>query len=285
MMNNTNMMVNKMNEMGTKLNEVERIVTHSGVFHSDEVACVSLIELALNKELEVLRTRDSKEKIETIENDLVVDVWGGEFDHHTEEKFDDNGHKLSSIGLLYNSYKKEFQESFGIKNSKFMKPLEEVIKLIDNMDNGMESEDILSFYSVIRSFNNSNIAQNDANFRKAVDFMKQYIKNVIEACKLEDTRQNIWEQKEVIGKVVKLKGFVPNWEQRAKEENLNIEFACTFESWAKQYSIQRTRNSQFNLKEIEDLMEGVKFVHPAGFLAKIEEGSENENIEIINDLI
>lgn len=259
-----------------QLQNIGRIVTHSGVFHADEVTVVALVESLLVKELEIIRTRNMSE-VEILDTDLVADVGGGDFDHHIEEKFYGD-HKLSSIGLVFRAFSEEIAQILNVKVDELL-PLEKIVYMIDNIDNGMKSDEILSFGQIIGSFNNSNIAQNDGNFRQAVDFTKVYLQKVYEEIKLQSGRNAIWENKKVIGKVVCLSGFVPDWEARAKKEGLAIEFASTYETWASQYSIQRIKNSVYNLK-ILDGMDGVKFCHPAGFLAKI--GDETPIIEFLN---
>lgn len=259
-----------------ELQNIGRVITHSGVFHADEVTVVALIESLLGKELEVIRTRNLEE-VEILDTDLVADVGGGDFDHHAEEKFYGN-HKLSSIGLVFEAFSNEIAELLEAKVDE-LAPLKKVVYMIDNIDNGMKSDDILSFGQIIGSFNNSNIAHNDVNFRQAVEFTIVYLEKIYDEIKLQSSRNTTWENKKVIGKVVCLSGFVPDWEARAKSEGLEIEFASTYEPWVSQYSIQRVRNSVYDLKVLQG-MDRVKFCHPAGFLAKV--GDETPIIEFLN---
>ena len=59
------------------------IVTHNGICHSDETLAVAVLMLYFNKkgieEIKVIRTR---EITEVPEDSIVVDVFGGELDHH-----------------------------------------------------------------------------------------------------------------------------------------------------------------------------------------------------------
>lgn len=75
------------------------IATHSGPFHADDVFAVGLINLLINEEYEVVRTRDQS-VIDTAEFAIDVggvhDAWSGRFDHHQN---DYTGSK-SSVGLL-----------------------------------------------------------------------------------------------------------------------------------------------------------------------------------------
>ena len=250
----------------SKIKKIRRVITHSGVFHSDEVFCVALFEKVLERELEVLRTRDGKDSIESFDGDITVDVHGGAYDHHIEEKINTEGHKLSSIGLIFQEFQTEIAEILKVKIDE-LSLLKNIINMIDNIDNGSKSEEILSFGQVIGMFNNSNIAKNDGNFRQAVNFSKTYLEKVFEEIKLQSSRNATWENKKNIGKVVCLDAFVPDWEVRAKKENLDVEFASTYEPWSSQYSIQRIISSVYDLKQMEGI-EGVTFCHPAGFLLK-----------------
>lgn len=266
----------------TTLNNITRIITHSGVFHADEVACVALVELAKGAEVKVLRTRD--QEIETnIATDLVVDVFGGEFDHHTEEKLDRFGNKLSSIGLLWAGYKSEFMELLEL-NQTLVRPLETIIQQLDKMDNGEKADNVLAFNLVIGAFNAPDIGNNDGNFRQAVDFMKVYLQQAIVNCKLLQLQYDkSWSNKQINGKVVVLPSFVPDWENRAAQEDLDVQFACTFEPWANQNSVQRTRNCTLDLNTLD--VQGVSFTHKAGFLAKVSVDATPRYLDELNKLI
>ena len=58
---------------------ISSVGVHSGTFHADEVTCVALIELGMEKSIEVIRSRDPEELKKT---DVCIDVGEGLLDHH-----------------------------------------------------------------------------------------------------------------------------------------------------------------------------------------------------------
>ena len=80
------------------------IGTHSGIFHADEVVAISLLHLYYQDEsIAIVRTRDSKELLKC---DLLVDIGGGELDHHQPggNGSRQNGVKYASAGLVWKKY-------------------------------------------------------------------------------------------------------------------------------------------------------------------------------------
>lgn len=121
----------------------KKIITHSGVFHTDDVFAVTTLALLLDKrgeEYEIIRTRDL-EIIET--GDFVVDVgWvydteKNRFDHHQEGGAGErkNGIPYSSFGLVWKEYGEELCGSSEVANiieKRFCYP-------VDSADNAVET--------------------------------------------------------------------------------------------------------------------------------------------------
>ncbi len=88
---------------------MKTVVTHNGVFHSDDVFAVATLQLLHGVEnLEIVRTRD---EVVIAKADIVVDV-GGEydvnrqrFDHHQNATpVRDNGISYAAFGLVWRTY-------------------------------------------------------------------------------------------------------------------------------------------------------------------------------------
>jgi len=118
---------------------IERIVTHSGPFHADDVFAVALIEKAEMATLQVMRTRD-KNILEAGKADphtILVDVGGeynpsqGLFDHHFVGSPVENGVPLASAGMVLNWYGHHTSEGW----------LVDVVRNIDATDNGVKVPD------------------------------------------------------------------------------------------------------------------------------------------------
>lgn len=63
----------------TKLSEQAIVVTHGGIFHSDEVLATVILSKVLG-DITVLRTFKVPEELD--EKVIVYDIGFGEFDHH-----------------------------------------------------------------------------------------------------------------------------------------------------------------------------------------------------------
>lgn len=114
-----------------------RIVTHNSKFHADDIFAVATLQLALNRDIEVVRSRD----IEVIKTgDFVVDVGGvydqtrNLFDHHQEGGAGkrDNGIPYASFGLVWKKYGEIICENKDIAEDIDR----ELVQTIDATDNG-----------------------------------------------------------------------------------------------------------------------------------------------------
>lgn len=81
-----------------------KLGTHNGSFHADDV-CAYVILSELYESTDLIRSRD-----EAVLNDLdlVFDVGGGKFDHHSKEKvYRNSGIPYAAAGLVWRHYGKE----------------------------------------------------------------------------------------------------------------------------------------------------------------------------------
>lgn len=117
---------------------MQKVITHSGSFHADDVFAVATLQLHFGVEnIEVIRTRD-EEVIAT--GDIVVDVGGvfdparGRFDHHQNgAPVRDNGIPLSALGMIWNEYGEELSGSPEVAREIERK----LVVPIDAVDNGV----------------------------------------------------------------------------------------------------------------------------------------------------
>ncbi|QQE79819.1 MYG1 family protein [Alicyclobacillus sp. SO9] len=81
-----------------------KLGTHNGTFHADDVlAYVILSELFKDAELTRSRDKDTLLKL-----DIVFDVGGGQFDHHTKDKeFRTSGIPFAAAGLIWRQFGKD----------------------------------------------------------------------------------------------------------------------------------------------------------------------------------
>ena len=134
-------------------------ITHSGLFHADEVMSTVLLSKIL-PEIRLCRTFKVPEDIR--EDVIVYDIGGGAFDHHQKgfSEARENGIKFSSFGLLWRKFGMDYLR--GLSN---VDDPESVFNLFDNsfvtgidaVDNGQVEHSgdisIMSVSGVISSFN------------------------------------------------------------------------------------------------------------------------------------
>jgi len=164
-------------------------VTHSGVFHADEVMA-SVILKQLYDEIEIKRSRDPKDFKEA---DIVFDVGDGEFDHHGDLKESrENGVPYAACGLIWRAFGSKVikKHAPGLSNVQindiFTSIDRSLIQGIDAIDNGyfMEKSDIhmLTVNQLVKGFNpnwNSNLDA-DEQFIKAIDFCTSIFLNALD---------------------------------------------------------------------------------------------------------
>ena len=132
------------------------VVTHSEMPHPDDTIAITIIDMSACNDckIAVIRTRDPKI---IAKGAIVVDVGGGELDHHSE-KFTlcrKNGIKYASAGLMWEKYGKVVVLNVAVKERKIIDTEalnaivseidEEIMIPIDQNDNGEGGKHIFSF--------------------------------------------------------------------------------------------------------------------------------------------
>ena len=87
-------------EIIKKIKEDGFAYTHDGVYHADDLFCMTLIEYALGEDMynfEFIRTRNLEHPY------FTFDVGGGDFDHHQCDEYRDGEKKgiFASFGKLW----------------------------------------------------------------------------------------------------------------------------------------------------------------------------------------
>jgi uncharacterized UPF0160 family protein len=241
------------------------VVTHEGVFHSDELTAIALLEVAgLN--LKVKRVNHQTD-LSTMDYDLAVDigrVFDGKkhFDHHqggTDGK--------ASAGLVYDA----LVETGMLPE---VRKLRGVIDAIDAIDNGIKQPTADSVTAIISRFNADDIysAEQYDKFFEAVDFIEDYIiipllkehEKVVEA--IEELSQI-----EVNGPVVELPKFNIYWPEVFNGQNHpEVEAVMWFDEEQNTYKIQTTPVEIGSFQRVGrglTPMDGMTFVHQGQFFA------------------
>ena len=157
-----------------------QVVTHSGIFHADEVFACALLRIAYGQDnVSIIRTRDNNVLSTAVSdfNTWVIDV-GGEyspeylnFDHHMRDfnVLNSFGNKLSSFGmvvqaLLHRNFFTEVEDS-----------LLEFSNKVDMLDNGVQKAEDLSFISVFNSYHESEHFSFYTVLQTAVGYLRSLI--------------------------------------------------------------------------------------------------------------
>ena len=155
------------------------IVTHGRRFHADEVTAIALLDILLEDEIVVTRTRDD----ETIAiADIVVDVGqlhspeAMRFDHHHFDK-DYELYGKSSAGLVWD-YIKELQDS-----PLNLSGIDQLIKEVDEQDTGIKVQDRFHYCNIISQYNCQDTAseEQDYAFLDAVAVAKRILLSMLDA--------------------------------------------------------------------------------------------------------
>lgn len=162
------------------------IGTHDGKFHADEVFAIAILR-QIYPNSTIVRSRNTTKLGQC---DLVVDVGGGKYDHHTVDKiYRENGTPYASAGLIWRDYGKSVVERLGaIKTTEIQQLMqtidEKLIQGIDAIDNGVNLDRdarIRAIPEIIGGFNpNWNESLDiDDRFMKAVEIAELILVNQI----------------------------------------------------------------------------------------------------------
>ncbi|WP_246941610.1 MYG1 family protein [Bacillus pinisoli] len=165
---------------------IKKVGTHSGSFHADDVIAFVILD-GLYGPLELVRSRDEEELSNC---DLIFDVGGGKYDHHTNNKeYRENGIPYAAAGLVWRDFGKLLLEKKGFDatsiNRVFTYIDEQYIQGLDAIDNGVRfTREIIvpDLTSDIQRFNPrwNKPADENEQFLKAVEYAKISFYNLLD---------------------------------------------------------------------------------------------------------
>ncbi len=192
------------------------IGTHHGRFHADEVFAVAILK-QIYPSAEIIRSRNP-EILQTC--DIVVDVGGGQYDHHTTQKvYRENRIPYASAGLIWRDFGEQIIQRWSVNHSahSIVESVDEkLIQGIDADDNGYHLEKdyrIKGISEVIGGFNPQWNVGNDENeaFTAAVSFASKILANQIQS---------------IISQLAAIQIVQEAYERRAQKEILILEIFC-----------------------------------------------------------
>lgn len=160
-----------------KIREVSTITipnsgyTHGGIFHADELFCTALFRI-LNPEFKVTRGFNPEES----NADVIYDIGGGEFDHHGEPEFRDDGAGVpyASFGKVWRKYGCLFLNEAGQKRFD-----RQFVERLDAHDNGGARNQLSEVISSLNPNWDDPTEKPDTQFQIALDFVQGILERQI----------------------------------------------------------------------------------------------------------
>ena len=250
----------------TKKSREISVLTHDGLFHSDEVFSIALLKL-FYKEINIVRTRNSVlvEQALTDPKVFVLDVGNSfmpemrNFDHHQEG----SPEGLSSITLLYFHLFPDYQE-----DRMLSKVYERLIRGINEWDQGIADRNLaghpLHLPQMISAFNRFGKPEQDSQFLKAIDFAYRILANEMNTAKETIYAEEIWKNKEQLNhEIAILKEHCLFWRIVQGEKKT---FKYIIQPDAENWSIMSVDSKLFPLPQITGDTEGLIFQHKDRFI-------------------
>jgi len=274
-----------------KKNIFRKVAFHNYVQHPDEGACYGVIKCLYGEPKSILRisARDDAALQKAVKDGYtLVDVGGGQFDHHSiaaRNNIYHNGVIKSAFGLVLeravvDGKLSEFELSYVLQHGGYA---------LQAADNGQDFEGVVSPFEYIHWLNASNVADDDKQMEQfliAGEIAVNIFSSMLESAKkaLPDHETFVNKASIMENHIVDLPHYMPTAVEEAQSWNethkIKIYF-FTFPGSDGNYRIQAVNKiaSFALLKELphkglrnEDLNEAAAitdgvFVHPNGFIA------------------
>lgn len=269
----------------------QKLITHNGTFHADEVFAIAILEKLIGKPLEITRTRDAQVLEAGVKNTdvFVVDVGLAyepekfNFDHHQDRNM------KSAAGLVWQHFGAEV---CGGSSDAAMLVQEAIIDLVDQTDTNqnnilMTMKNHLpggtdgTVSGLLGAFNRETDDEGEQmqQFRKAIAFAATFLENSIYEAALIVAQKPIWDARKMLkSNVVRLEQHCKGWKKWAARES-QIQFcliprtslnnAVEGQQW-QITSIDAVENPLPTLEEMQaqvNTPELIEFAHKARFLA------------------
>lgn len=264
---------------------IVHVVTHAGIFHADDVFSYALLGI-----FNSIQENPAKYQLQRVNNavdipenaDIVFDIGGGKFDHHQDlNQFheDENNTPYASFGLLWKEHGHEIIDYFvkdmknvsqETKDSIFNSFEKSLVVPIDANDNGIFTNDF-SVSNVIRDFNDE--AGSDSAFIKAAILAQAIIGRRLGNVIIKVTKEQaiLLNTTFVTPEIAVLPFHGPY----SKLSELHPELKLViYQSNRNGFNINVVRDkredgtfvNRFTIPQSAATMQGVVFLHKAGFL-------------------
>ncbi len=216
--------------------------THNGIFHCDEVLAIAILSILTrrNGDINVIRSRDLK--FLEANTDLLVDIGGGEYDHHQKggngER--ENGIKYASAGLIWKKFGNQVinilsNGELNLQETSIITNVidNNIIQSVDMEDNGqlVASHPFQFITSFLPSWNNE--SNYDEKFEQCVNVVRKTLENIIQSyislyLAKKEISLRIASPEKHIGNILELPCQTIPWTDEIIEYNENSEYKIDF---------------------------------------------------------
>ena len=253
----------------------DQVITHSTVFHADDVFGVALCRL-IDPKIEIIRTLDVEKHLEMAKNVykkvLVFDIGLGKYDHHQVDKaLRPDGTPYCGFGLLW----RDFGYLLCPDKTAWEKVDQTLVIAIDKADNGA-AQNLLS--STIKTMNpqwDSNVSESVA-FGRAMNVAQVILKSHIDhANSIVAARDEVLKQYSG-GEILVLDSYLPYQDTVQTDPRLKDVLFVVYPSQRGGWNVQTVTKEPGTFANRMDFPKewlghadesrGIHFAHTANFL-------------------
>lgn len=269
------------------------VITHSTIFHSDDVFGVAMLRLIVPG-IKIVRTiKPSEEQLADLATghamvfDLGCQFGHPEYDHHQADKaLRSDGAPYCGFGLLW----RDFGHLLCPSNKAWEKVDRELVLPIDKADNGIERSGLADAIYAFNPTWEEGRAAEDAAFWHAEAFAESVLRRYVETANANvKAEEAVLNSQVVEGKVLVLEQYLP-WNETVIKQMQNVLFVC-YPSARGGWNVQTvpeklgsfTGRKPFPEKWLgnPDRELGMTFCHPGNFLASTETREQAINVALI----
>jgi len=260
--------------------QVKRIVTHQGIFHSDEITAIALLGVFKPDDYSIERLSHNDPIENPQDYDYIIDIgrqYDGVrfFDHHQNNPKDDD---RASAGLIWDYLDVDCIDYLDIKA---------FVAQVDANDLGLREPEVHSIISLIKSLNTADIysKEQDEAFMFALDIVTKYIQSLKDQADIRtETYARLNECRTHHNILISEDGFIPEWQYHLVHSKY-YDFFMWFDEKQDTWKIQSVpiKYGSFEFKkslESSKKNNEVTFVHNGKFFAV---GSKEGLFKLVKD--
>ena len=268
------------------------VITHSTIFHADDVFGVALCRL-LNPQIQIIRTLEPDVHLKRVENigqkAIVFDIGLGTYDHHQVDKvLRKDGTPYCGFGLLWRDFGRLLCE-----DEKAWDKVDQVLVLpIDKHDNGVSRNLLSGCIGVFNPDWNEDISE-DVAFHRAMQIAQQILKAQIDHANSISLAKSEIISQYTGGEMLVLDRYLPWMDTVQDDARLKDVLFTVFPSPRGGWNVQTvtigpgTFQNRANFPEEwlghADPSRGIHFAHTSNFLIAC--GTKEQAIQVAQEAV